>query len=181
LAHEGFNPRPCARGDAAYRRSKSLLCGPFQSAPLREGRRTASRSWSPSRTSFNPRPCARGDSCSGSRAALSSSSFNPRPCARGDWEASLCRYFRSKFQSAPLREGRPLERDPTTNLRSGFQSAPLREGRQAVIAALTTGQMFQSAPLREGRHEAAPPGLPSMLVSIRAPARGATLRRSRVA
>jgi len=103
------------------------------------------------------------------------SSFNPRPCARGDFHGAFGAAHDVLFQSAPLREGRPvLEVEWLPRL--GFQSAPLREGRLAVSTILTGAPgPFQSAPLREGRPVAVRPAvIMGDSVSIRAPARGAT-------
>ncbi len=104
---QGFNPRPCARGDLDLRLTRSHWTEKFQSTPLREGRRLIPIPLTMLRISFNPRPCARGDksrrtlspTCSRfsihapARGATSTCvspdrtgprSFNPRPCARGD-------------------------------------------------------------------------------------------------
>ena len=59
-AWSGFNPRPCARGDPAPIPVRQLVFE-FQSTPLREGRPPPGASCSMTPRSFNPRPCARGD------------------------------------------------------------------------------------------------------------------------
>ncbi len=87
LTHtDGFNPRPCARGDACIFLLLQLRTA-FQSTPLREGRRLVGE-YVGRRRGFNPRPCARGDRRDVG-SFLRQWSFNPRPCARGD----LCFYL----------------------------------------------------------------------------------------
>ena len=144
----------------------------FQSTPLREGRRTASHN-SPSITGFNPRPCARGDPAS------------PRTALR-------C----SSFQSTPLREGRPTPYTPNHKLRHVSIHAPARGATKGLCYIPHRDRCFnprpcargdshrfeltkfidsfQSTPLREGRPR---PGVNAEIavVSIHAPARGATL------
>jgi len=81
-------------------------------------------------------------------------SFNPRPCARGDIDFVDPKYYwRNSFR---------------------FQSAPLREGRPVGLGNWIDAVRFQSAPLREGRHTNATVKSGLENVSIRAPARGAT-------
>jgi len=98
--------RAPARGATGLRQTHGRPCGTFQSAPLREGRRSAFAMVDARASSFNPRPCARGDRVSKrvgrlagevsirapARGATRCPSvtatrvicFNPRPCARGD-------------------------------------------------------------------------------------------------
>ncbi len=98
--------------------------------------------------------------------------FNPRPYERGDGNstAQLKKYI--KFQSTPLREGRPRylavfkvafgisihaptrgATNPTAsaNTKNRFQSTPLREGRPRLAIWNREYKRFQSTPLREGR------------------------------
>jgi len=99
------------------------------------------------------------------------------------------------FQSTPLREGRrPIFANLTAS--HWFQSTPLREGRQYLTNVSPFAILFQSTPLREGRRTLpSPVAGPSCfnprpcargddllvhlrlegLVSIHAPARGATV------
>jgi len=58
-----------------------------------------------------------------------------------------------------------------------FQSTPLREGRQISSTSAFPLNKFQSTPLREGRLEIAGHTYQHLIVSIHAPARGATLLR----
>ena len=61
LAYDiGFNPRPCARGDA-FLLIWSFYQSTFQSTPLCEGRPTKRLFEAGEILGFNPRPCARGD------------------------------------------------------------------------------------------------------------------------
>ncbi len=211
----GFDPRPCARGDAATP-TVCAFCGAFRSAPLREGRHS-SFSCSAAARRFDPRPCARGDSAPLRRPAAPVVSI--RAPARGATRPARCGVGLSRtFRSAPLREGRPVgpapdivpshvsirapARGATTdraarNAASTFRSAPLREGRRVARPQAPGRLGFRSAPLREGRHRPAHDGeqvggfrsaplregrlvghdahIVGQFVSIRAPARGATL------
>ena len=74
----GFNPRPCARGD------RNKCPGAFR---------------------FNPRPCARGDRPRS--VAWGEQIVSIRAPARGATAAPLASGPSTSFQSAPLREGRP--------------------------------------------------------------------------
>jgi len=171
-----FNPRPCARGDRLTPAGRAPCTGPlvsirapargatrvkqvvfdqpitFQSAPLREGRRTRPRERRHNRASFNPRPCARGDVPS-PRRRIPPSGFNPRPCARGDkilWQ---------------------IEKSGVAS----FNPRPCARGDDPEIGAIFSLRAFQSAPLREGRRGRIDPSRLRPAVSIRAPARGATV------
>jgi len=55
-----------------------------------------------------------------------------------------------------------------------FQSTPLREGRLNAWFPLFKADTFQSTPLREGRRHPVLGGQRMRIVSIHAPARGAT-------
>ena len=122
----------------------------FQSTPLREGRPVALRDVvdHPAVSIHAP---ARGATIRWPVRSRTARSFNPRPCARGD-QRPCC--------------GR--------NRRYLFQSTPLREGRREQVAACLDYLMFQSTPLREGRHVGQCLDRAAPLVSIHAPARGAT-------
>jgi len=169
-AYTSFNPRPCARGDMNCDIPLAAVDA-FQSTPLREGRLF---------------PCvdvvlrvvsihapARGATSAWS-ALDRLARFNPRPCARGDGH-SIGFIIPSKlFQSTPLREGR---RSPLCWYQkpSPFQSTPLREGRQRRPDRRPPTGVFQSTPLREGRRGTLDFLIGDFIVSIHAPARGATL------
>jgi len=77
------------------------------------------------------------------------------------------------FQSTPLREGRPMFLRASI-ASSKFQSTPLREGRLQSTADVVLDNGFQSTPLREGRLKNQYIADRMQLVSIHAPARGAT-------
>ena len=55
-----------------------------------------------------------------------------------------------------------------------FRSTPLREGRLDRAGRVQIGPMFRSTPLREGRREAGAIRGGGLIVSIHAPAGGAT-------
>jgi len=108
----------------------------FQSAPLREGRPGVRCATQMRTTSFNPRPCARGDSLSCVGVARSHERFNPRPCARGDMAPLRSAPVRMAcFNPRPCARG-DLGRGEVGNADSRFQSAPLREGRREVPEGL---------------------------------------------
>ena len=70
-----------------------------------------------------------------------------RGATRGESSSSIPAWF----QSTPLREGRPVKAEPYIE-KFEFQSTPLREGRRSALASVES----------------------VLLVSIHAPARGAT-------
>ncbi|GEM_PF-1922181 len=78
------------------------------------------------------------------------------------------------FQSTPLREGR-LSCSNSIIIQNVFQSTPLREGRPRREPTVFVERLFQSTPLREGRRERLVTYNGAEVVSIHAPARGATL------
>ena len=77
--------------------------------------------------------------------------FNSRPCARGDRQRAL-------VVPAGL----------------VFQFPPLREGRQTMIIIIPLKRLFQFPPLREGRLSTMRGLVDTDIISIPAPARGAT-------
>jgi len=79
----------------------------------------------------------------------------------------------SMFQSTPLREGR-LCFNKILDIFVKFQSTPLREGRPNADGTPVINKKFQSTPLHEGRRAIGYCVLCLFLVSIHAPARGAT-------
>src|SRR4029077_16616930 len=121
----------------------------FQSTPPRGGR-PRHRACAASAGRFNPRPPAGGDT-STEKSASARGCFNPRPRAGGD----------TITVSPELAE-------------SLFQSTPPRGGRHEARGGISTAPKFQSTPPRGGRPCCSWwwPGRP--LVSIHAPARGAT-------
>ena len=95
--------------------------------------------------------------------------FNPRPYVRGDVSVMLLSINSTKFQSAPLREGRCVE-TRFIFLSRGFQSAPLREGRCPNFrGALHINTGFNPRPYVRGDAKAPLTGPPIPRVSIRAP------------
>jgi len=120
---QGFNPRPCARGDLTAPVIKTLplvsihapargatqnaiasgISGQFQSTPLREGRRNQYHI-SCRLSCFNPRPCARGDEFPEIDPLNDDVSIHAP--ARGATQCNHYPNIKNKFQSTPLREGR---------------------------------------------------------------------------
>jgi len=123
----------------------------FQSTPPRGGRPV----W---------RPMVMGWTC-----------FNPRP-REGATSPPMRLTSFSGFQSTPPRGGR-LRQCATRCLRPEFQSTPPRGGRRAAAIAKATEGCFNPRP-REGGDEKAVKVTADLIVSIHAPARGATLRHS---
>ena len=150
-----------------------------------------------STTYFNSRPCERGDP----DAALSAARFfrfQFTPLREGRPPSTMFSSFWRIFQFTPLREGRPAPRSDSRNA-AGFQFTPLREGRQLRRRQTVRERKFQFTPLREGRllftnstpflfsfqftplREGRPTNgikckCMQTLISIHAPARGATLQ-----
>jgi len=194
-----FNPRPCARGDGVPRGDReSSTC--FNPRPCARGDPALAPMSSMDSESFNPRPCARGDLAVGGRSAATGM-FQSAPLREGRQGTRLdvCLVPRvsirapargatrepvgigpewETFQSAPLREGRLVTVVALAGAFLLFQSAPLREGRLGLSGSLDGLRWFQSAPLREGRLGQPRERHKPKLVSIRAPARGATQRRA---
>ena len=148
----------------------------FQFTPLREGRRLWLKfNWMIA-ISFNSRPCERGDPCSAAPIAQntrfqftplregrqgkdttqqkSRSSFNSRPCERGDSELPKKLCGNSEFQFTPLREGRLAHLRIISCCCLRFNSRPCERGD---LFSLYTQSNIP-------------------IVSIHAPARGATLK-----
>ena len=145
-----FNPRPCARGDDHFRLPHSRMI-PFQSTPLREGRRN------------------------GGVALMSSHGFQSTPLREGRPPARNRTAPCSKFQSTPLREGRPYVQAISDADAGVSIHAPARGATAATDARILHLLAFQSTPLREGRHGADETARRLDRVSIHAPARGATV------
>ena len=146
----GFNPRPCARGDNPSPLISTRL-HLFQSTPLREGRRKPNRiAAMPVRVSIHAP--ARGATIFSLRKFQHLTCFNPRPCARGDSSPYMARPAPcGSFNPRPCARG-DSPTAPSPKARPSFQSTPLREGRQHFLAIPVLAE----------------------LVSIHAPARGAT-------
>ena len=75
---------------------------------------------------------------------------NPRPYERGDQISRDIEEYLVKFQSTPLREGRPLTPVPSIVVEP-FQSTPLREGRLVVFVPYDAQQFcFNPRPYERG-------------------------------
>jgi hypothetical protein len=105
--------------------------------------------------------------------------FQSTPLREGRRAPTFMMRFTVLFQSTPLARG---DLNVTTTAIQGdvFQSTPLREGRLPGRSASRPAIRFQSTPLREGR-----PGTDHDLkrlhvISIHAPARGATECRAAI-
>ena len=149
---------------------------PFQFTPLREGRPKAQQPVRLNRN-FNSRPSARGDVADGlNRAWGIVFQFTPLREGRRKSPGTAGKSF--LFQFTPLREGR--QRYEVTDAASGeFQFTPLREGRPRALLVARKLHLFQFTPLREGRHLYTRAVCLCLDISIHAPPRGATLRRTR--
>ena len=128
--------------------------------------------------------------------SATASCFNSRPCERGDIHDITSLEMINEFQFTPLREGRlsiimgvspnicfnsrPCERgdknSPNYDLKSGkFQFTPLREGRLlSGPSPRFTGAGFNSRPCERGDFNSGKRWNYVFVVSIHAPARGAT-------
>ena len=124
---------------------------------------------------FNSRPCARGDDAVNvfKRHRVH---FNSRPCARGDPAVNAVYLYELLFQFPPLREGRPGRWSIRSWARSYFNSRPCARGDQAAFKLRPNRWIFQFPPLREGRLGGDVRDTALLLISIPAPARGATRR-----
>ena len=121
---------------------------------------------------FNPRPRAGGD-IRANRGAAAAPQFQSTPPRRG--RPAFSRYLcsHSLFQSTPPRRGRP---GPASVLLafSQFQSTPPRRGRPCCIPISAAVSLFQSTPPRRGRHKLGGGAAQASMISIHAPAQGAT-------
>ena len=144
-----FNPAP-ARG-ATLDSARISLDNKFQSAPPHGGRLARRRQGS-RRDAVSIRAPARGATRIRWSRPARLPGFNPRPRTGGDIPVS-----------------RPL------NICSAFQSAPPHGGRQEARTHDYRFNRFQSAPPHGGRRLGPRLRRRRVYVSIRAPARGATL------
>ena len=78
------------------------------------------------------------------------------------------------FQSTPPRGGRPQVRLPDRGF-EGFNPRPRAGGDQLRPPRFVGRPLFQSTPPRGGRRHIRSAGLSKLIVSIHAPARGATV------
>jgi len=101
----------------------------FQSAPLREGRRTVVITHDRPRDHVSIRAPARGATA----------------------DIQLDEGELEEFQSAPLREGRRGSTDGCDHPRCRFNPRPCARATPENVRMIESSSMFQSAPLREGR------------------------------
>ncbi len=100
-------------------------------------------------------------------------SFNPRPRTGGDQRARGSTSNPVEFQSTPPHRGRRVTTAAQV-LGQLFQSTPPHRGRQTKMLDISRFHLFQSTPPHRGRQ---PGGLGRVIhrvVSIHAPAQGAT-------
>ena len=144
----------------------------FQSTPPREGRLFALHRFKHLRNSFNPRPRARGDTKLLWLINVKLM-FQSTPPREGR-QPSLSNSGKAKSVSihAPAR-GATVDHDSWAVLKE-FQSTPPREGRRDTQTTSALSIMFQSTPPREGRRITRLKCNKIYIVSIHAPARGAT-------
>jgi len=166
----------------------------FQSTPPRRGRRS---SFIPSirrQVCFNPRPRAGGDTgfyykeraiyivsihapaqgaTSTRRAVHRSMGFNPRPRAGGDAHVLFGSFEIRPFQSTPPRRGRLTLYYHKAKWYC-FNPRPRAGGDPDAEITLPVLNQFQSTPPRRGRRLLRVRPLDVLLVSIHAPAQGAT-------
>ena len=120
---------------------------------------------------FNPRPCTRGDETQARTDQRGDVSIHAP--ARGATLAARKGEVFKLFQSTPLHEGRPCSWCGGSPPHS-FNPRPCTRGDGWVPGEEGGMETFQSTPLHEGRPEKRGKALPELLVSIHAPARGAT-------
>ena len=143
---------------------------------------------------FNSRPCERGDrNIPSSELGITVISIHAPARGATDFIANF--RFTCKFQFTPLREGRRSRRLPRTDKKSisihapargatvldyynghrdVFQFTPLREGRLGCVFIQTSLINFNSRPCERGDAAARQRATHCFLISIHAPARGAT-------
>ncbi len=146
---------------------------------------------------FNSRPCERGDT-SNVNAYASSAIISIHAPARGatsrgypgrqtTWTFQFTPLREGRlqqlrlaavaplFQFTPLREGRPFRQD-SAGITGKFQFTPLREGRPGCACLMSSSSNFNSRPCERGDGISAK-RIAKELISIHAPARGATIHR----
>ena len=127
------------------------------------------------RSRFDPRPHARGD-CHPRCPACRRPRFDPRPHARGDrsrrWQRGACSSFDPRPHARGDQQGRNSSTPPPR-----FDPRPHARGDGWTRCGGCSG-WFRSTPPREGRLYGWRSLLRLGMVSIHAPTRGATSRRS---
>ena len=102
--------------------------------------------------------------------------FNPRPREGGDRLLPVTGKAQNHFNPRP-REGGDLISARQPSSPEGFQSTPPRGGRRKRCRRCPKRAPFQSTPPRGGRRQLGRFSSQSILISIHAPARGATTAR----
>ena len=120
-----FNSRSSARGDLSEYRVRRILIISIHAPP--RGATEKLRRLMILTTYFNSRPSARGDALWQGGHAPSPISIHAPP--RGATRELIKKYYTSKFQFTPLREGRQVVHKPQKTAVL-FQFTPLREGRR---------------------------------------------------
>ena len=168
-----FNSRPCERGDTsnvnAYASSAIIsIHAPARGATSRgyPGRQTT---WT-----FQFTPLREGR-LQQLRLAAVAPLFQFTPLREGRPFRQDSAGITGKFQFTPLREGRPFRQD-SAGITGKFQFTPLREGRPGCACLMSSSSNFNSRPCERGDGISAK-RIAKELISIHAPARGATIHR----
>ena len=169
---QGFNPRPCARGD--LEKLETVVGGVVSiHAPVR-GATCPGRFPRPAGRSFNPRPCARGDNTAPRTSGANGVSIHAP--VRGATK-TVREAVRSIIVSihAPVR-GATCPLSVCRMAVICFNPRPCARGDVAFAYSLGRTALFQSTPLCEGRPSTAEKAFTLVEVSIHAPVRGATFQ-----
>ena len=175
IAKSHFNSRPCERGDHLLTEYNADT-GLFQFSPLREGRPTqyVLRSASQFISILAP---ARGATIPPEDLVFGTVISILAP-ARGATQHARTTPPAKLFQFSPLREGRRCTRSNRYHRDTYFNSRPCERG-DIVGMLFPPYDQFQFSPLREGRPDPQFGERHGYGISILAPARGATCRRSK--
>ena len=152
----------------------------FQFTPLREGRLYVPHG---SRSIFyiSIHAPARGATYGLSPFRDAVGNFNSRPCERGD--ALACRNFSISIPisiHAPARGATPKSGECKADFWVYFNSRPCERGDVQESTHSASGLGFQFTPLREGRHCSWSVHVLFPVISIHAPARGATAKLNKI-
>ena len=164
-----FNSRPCERGDATEIIKK--LCEEISiHAPARGATHPLAKGADPHSISIHAP--ARGATCSRVYPCFAIRPISIHAPARGATALRCAAWARSRFQFTPLREGR-LPARTAILMAPVFQFTPLREGRRRAATEGRKVPHFNSRPCERGDlcNLRSPCRI---LISIHAPARGAT-------
>ena len=143
----------------------------FQSAPPRRGRPDLGHMM-PGVASFNPRPREGGDG-RGGFVARRNDRFNPRPREGGDQRAAAPARPRKCFNPRP-REGGDVQYHGKRPFRQSFNPRPREGGDVWLFGILTTTALVSIRAPAKGATSPISTGHAREDVSIRAPAKGAT-------